>query len=59
MIAPYRKFWKPSRKYSRFGGTGDFLRENEFEKLYIVGDLIDIWQLKRAIYWPQSHNDVI
>src|SRR5437016_1215902 len=27
--------------------------------LYIVGDLIDIWSLRRAIYWPQQHNDVI
>jgi UDP-2,3-diacylglucosamine pyrophosphatase LpxH len=36
-----------------------FLREYEFETLYIVGDLIDIWQLRRGIYWPQQHNDVI
>ncbi len=37
----------------------DFLREHEFETLYIVGDLIDIWQLRRGLYWPQAHNDVI
>lgn len=37
----------------------EFLRQNEFETLYIVGDLIDIWQLRRGIYWPQAHNDVI
>lgn len=37
----------------------DFLREREFETLYIVGDLIDVWSLRRGIYWPQSHNDVI
>jgi Uncharacterized protein conserved in bacteria len=37
----------------------DFLKENEFETLYIVGDLIDIWSLRRGIYWPQEHNDVI
>src|SRR5881392_215609 len=37
----------------------DFLRENDFETLYIVGDLIDIWSLRRGIYWPQEHNDVI
>ena len=36
-----------------------FLREYEFETLYIVGDLIDIWALKRGIYWPQLHNDVV
>ncbi|MBX6326193.1 MAG: UDP-2,3-diacylglucosamine diphosphatase [Chthoniobacterales bacterium] len=37
----------------------NFLRENDFERLYIVGDLIDIWSLRRGIYWPQQHNDVI
>jgi len=37
----------------------DFLRENDFETLYVVGDLIDIWSLRREIYWPQQHNDVI
>ncbi len=36
-----------------------FLREYEFETLYVVGDLIDIWALRRGIFWPQSHNDVI
>jgi UDP-2,3-diacylglucosamine pyrophosphatase LpxH len=37
----------------------DFLRENDFGMLYVVGDLIDIWSLRRGIYWPQQHNDVI
>ena len=41
------------------GALLDFLREYEFETLYVVGDLIDIWQLRRGIYWPQQHNDVI
>ena len=36
-----------------------FLRDYEFETLYVVGDLIDVWSLRRGIYWPQSHNDVI
>jgi UDP-2,3-diacylglucosamine pyrophosphatase LpxH len=37
----------------------DFLRDYDFETLYVVGDLIDIWQLRRGRYWPQQHNDVI
>lgn len=37
----------------------NFLREAEFETLYVVGDLIDIWAMRRAIYWPQEHNDVL
>src|SRR5437764_12185190 len=36
-----------------------FLRDYECEKLYVVGDLIDIWSLRRGRYWPQAHNDVI
>ncbi len=36
-----------------------FLRTHEFETLYVVGDLIDVWSLRRGIYWPQAHNDVI
>jgi UDP-2,3-diacylglucosamine pyrophosphatase LpxH len=36
-----------------------FLRTHECETLYVVGDLIDVWSLRRGIYWPQSHNDVI
>ncbi len=37
----------------------DFLKKHEFETLYVVGDLIDVWSLRRGIYWPQAHNDVI
>jgi UDP-2,3-diacylglucosamine pyrophosphatase LpxH len=36
-----------------------FLRAHEFDTLYVVGDLIDVWSLRRGIYWPQAHNDVI
>lgn len=37
----------------------DFLRSVECEKLYLVGDIIDGWQLRRQWYWPQAHNDVV
>ncbi len=37
----------------------DFLKDHDFETLYLVGDLIDIWALRRGIYWPQEHNDII
>ncbi|MBA3881706.1 MAG: UDP-2,3-diacylglucosamine diphosphatase [Chthoniobacterales bacterium] len=36
-----------------------FLRDCDVRTLYIVGDLIDVWSLRRSVYWPQSHNDVI
>jgi len=41
------------------GALLNFLRRYDFETLYVVGDLIDIWQLRRGRYWPQPHNDVI
>jgi len=37
----------------------DFLRTVESEHLYLVGDIIDGWQLRRHWYWPQAHNDVV
>jgi UDP-2,3-diacylglucosamine pyrophosphatase LpxH len=37
----------------------DFLRHTESDYLYLVGDVIDGWQLRRRWYWPQAHNDVV
>ena len=37
----------------------DFLRANDSDVLYLVGDIIDGWALKRSWYWDQHHNDVI
>ena len=36
-----------------------FLRSNPSDNLYLVGDIIDGWQLRRRWYWPQEHNDVV
>ncbi|MBX3529711.1 MAG: UDP-2,3-diacylglucosamine diphosphatase [Rhizobiaceae bacterium] len=37
----------------------DFLRRNEADTIYLVGDIVDGWRLKRSWHWPQSHNDVV
>jgi UDP-2,3-diacylglucosamine pyrophosphatase LpxH len=37
----------------------DFLRDVDCQTLYLVGDIIDGWQLRRSWYWPQAHNDVV
>lgn len=37
----------------------DFLRHNEADTLYLVGDIVDGWALKKGMFWPQSHNDVV
>lgn len=36
-----------------------FLKSVETEHLYVVGDLVDLWSMRRSWYWPQSHNDVV
>ena len=36
-----------------------FLKHNPSDNLYLVGDIIDGWQLRRKWYWPQAHNDVV
>ena len=37
----------------------DFLRCHDASQFYLIGDIIDFWRIKRGIYWPQSHNDVL
>ena len=37
----------------------DFLKRNECDHLYLVGDIVDGWRLKRWWYWPQAQNDVV
>jgi UDP-2,3-diacylglucosamine pyrophosphatase LpxH len=37
----------------------DFLRHNEADTFYLVGDIIDGWRMRASFYWPQAHNDVI
>ena len=36
-----------------------FLREYESEYLYLVGDIIDLWAMRRTIYWPPAHNTIV
>ncbi len=37
----------------------DFLRHTESDHLYLVGDIVDGWALRRGWHWPQLHNDVV
>ena len=71
---PHPRLWVSKKKYHRaiwlsdihLGTRGckagfllDFLRSNDSDVLYLVGDIIDGWALKRSWYWDQHHNDVI
>jgi UDP-2,3-diacylglucosamine pyrophosphatase LpxH len=37
----------------------EFLREYESEYLFLVGDIIDFWAMKRGVYWSTCHNTVV
>jgi UDP-2,3-diacylglucosamine pyrophosphatase LpxH len=37
----------------------DFLLHNDCETLYLVGDIVDGWALKRSWYWDDTHTDVV
>ena len=37
----------------------DFLDSVDSETMYLVGDIIDGWRLKKKFYWPQAHNDIV
>jgi UDP-2,3-diacylglucosamine pyrophosphatase LpxH len=46
-------------KFSQADKFLDFMKENESDNLYLVGDIIDGWAIKRKFRWEQSHSDVI
>ena len=37
----------------------EFLEGHTADTLYLVGDIIDGWRLKKKWFWPQSHTNVI
>jgi UDP-2,3-diacylglucosamine pyrophosphatase LpxH len=37
----------------------DFLRYHDADVVYLVGDIVDGWQLRSSWRWPQTHNDVV
>lgn len=46
-------------RFSKANELLAFIKEHECEKLYLVGDIIDGWAIKRKIKWEQSHSDVV
>lgn len=70
---PEPRGFRPKRKYRtiwisdiHLGTRGcnatmlvDFLRSVECETLYLVGDIVDGWRLRKGWYWPDAHNEVV
>ena len=59
----YRSVWISDvhlgTRGSQAGALLGFLRTFDCDTLYVVGDLIDIWAMKRGVFWTQDHSDVI
>lgn len=37
----------------------DFLQSTRCRKLYLVGDIVDVWAMQNSVYWPEAHNAVV
>ncbi|SNR60673.1 UDP-2,3-diacylglucosamine diphosphatase [Puniceibacterium sediminis] len=37
----------------------DFLSHNRADTIYLIGDVVDAWRLRRGWFWPQAHDDVV
>ena len=37
----------------------DYLHHVEMDYLFLVGDIVDVWSMKKTMYWPQSHINVL
>ena len=37
----------------------ELLRSVDAETIYLVGDIVDFWKVRRGPHWPQTHNDVV
>ena len=44
---------------SRAGELLQFLASVEVDYLFLVGDIVDLWSLRKNFYWPQQHNEVL
>ena len=59
----YRTIWISDTHLGSYGVRADalldFLQCTQSDMLYLVGDIIDGWQLRKRWYWPPQHNTVI
>lgn len=62
-LLDYRTIWISDTHLGTPGAQATsllhFLRHTRSETLYLVGDIVDGWQLKKRFFWPQEHNDVV
>ncbi|MHC4378492.1 MAG: UDP-2,3-diacylglucosamine diphosphatase [Planctomycetota bacterium] len=60
---PYRTIWISDLHLGTRGCKAemllDFLRRTRSEKLYLVGDVIDGWRIRRSPYWSAAQGEVV
>lgn len=37
----------------------DFLNSVTYDTLYLVGDIVDFWSMKKRFHWPEKHQQVL
>lgn len=59
----YRTIWISDTHLGTRGCKADFLlhflKSTQSETLYLVGDIIDGWQLRKGLFWSEAQSDVI
>lgn len=73
LLSPEPRAFRPKRRYRtvwisdvHLGTRGckaemlvDFLHAIDVETLYLVGDIVDGWRLRKGWFWPDAHNEVV
>lgn len=59
----YRSIWISDTHLGSKGCKVDFLlsflQQNDSEHLYLVGDIIDGWQLRKRWFWNKAHDQIV
>src|SRR4051812_5026941 len=37
----------------------EFLKSVEGDYLFLVGDIVDLWAMRKTFFWPQAHSNVL
>src|SRR6201996_8321168 len=57
--AEYRSIVISDTHLGTRGCRSDFLRRTSARNLFLVGDIIDGWRLRKSWYWDEHHDDVL
>jgi UDP-2,3-diacylglucosamine pyrophosphatase LpxH len=62
-MSHYRAIWLSDLHLGAHGCNAEkiltFLQANTADTIYLVGDIIDGWAIRRRVYWPTAHSDIV